>query len=97
MHGAADRRISDYLADGKLIDAVREAHTVKGLAGQIGARELYQAACRLETALKSSSPDVDAALQTFADSLSLLVRGMSTMTELQAQGQGNHKAAHARS
>ena len=79
LHGACDQHIRDLLAQGKLHDAVREAHTVKGLAGQMGARDLYQAACRLEAALKSASPETDAALRVFTDSLSLLTQGLAVL------------------
>jgi len=41
----------------------------------MGARELFRAAGRLETALRSASP-VDAALQCFADSLALVTSGL---------------------
>ena len=80
-YAAADRRIRVNLAEGKLDDSIREAHTVKGLAGQMGARELYRAAGRLEAALRSASPEVDAALQCFADSMALVVRGLVELSE----------------
>jgi len=80
LHGVSDQRIRDLLAQGKLYDAVREAHTIKGLAGQIGARELYRAACRLETALQSASPETDAALRCYADALLLLTRGLNALS-----------------
>ena len=83
-YAAADRRIRANLAEGKLDDAIREAHTVKGLAGQMGARELYRAAGRLETALRSASP-VDAALQCFADSLAQVTRGLVEFSEAQRE------------
>jgi signal transduction histidine kinase/CheY-like chemotaxis protein/HPt (histidine-containing phosphotransfer) domain-containing protein len=79
MHGASHQRIRELLAAGNLHDAVREAHTVKGLAGQFGARELYRAACRLETALKSASPETDAALRAFTDALSLLNNSLAAL------------------
>jgi HPt (histidine-containing phosphotransfer) domain-containing protein len=65
------------LSEGKLDDAVREAHTIKGLAGQMGAQALYRAARRLETALRSASPEVDTALRGFADELALVIRGVA--------------------
>jgi HPt (histidine-containing phosphotransfer) domain-containing protein len=72
------------LAEGKLDDAIREAHTVKGLAGQMGARELSQAAGRLETALRSASPETDTALRCFAVSLALVTRGLTEFAEGEA-------------
>lgn len=42
--------------------AHRLSHTLKGAAGMIGARPLHQAACTLETALRTSSGDEAACL-----------------------------------
>jgi two-component system sensor histidine kinase/response regulator len=83
-YAVADRHIEALLAEGKLDDAIREVHTVKGLAGQIGARELHRAARRLETALRSASPETDTALRSFADSLSLVTRGLTDFSEGEA-------------
>ena len=83
-YAATDRRIRADLAEGKLDDAIREAHTVKGLAGQMGARELSQAAGRLETALRSASPETDTALRCFAVSLALVTRGLTEFAEGEA-------------
>jgi len=78
---AADRRIRDLLAEGKLDDAIRAAHSIKSLAGQMGARELYQAAGRLEAALSSASPETDTALRLFADSLALVNNGLAEFAQ----------------
>jgi signal transduction histidine kinase/DNA-binding response OmpR family regulator len=83
-YAAADRRIRANLADCKFDNAIRETHTVKGLAGQMGARELFRAAGRLETALRSASP-VDAALQCFADSLALVTSGLVEFSEVRRE------------
>ncbi len=77
MYTATDGRIRALLNEGKLDDAIREAHTVKGLAGQMGAGALYRAARRLETALRSASPELDAALRSFADELAVVTRGLA--------------------
>ena len=78
---AADLRIRALLAEGRSEDALREAHTIKGLAGQIGAHDLYQAGGRLEAALESASPDLEAALQAFAESLSRMTCGLAGFLE----------------
>jgi CheY-like chemotaxis protein len=78
---AADRRIRDLLAEGNLDDAVRAAHSIKSLAGQMGARELYRAAGRLEAALSSASPETDTALRLFADSLALVNNGLAELAQ----------------
>jgi two-component system sensor histidine kinase/response regulator len=76
-YAGADGRIRTLLIEGRLDDAVREAHTIKGLAGQMGAQALYRLARRLETALRSASPEVDTALRGFADELALVIRGLA--------------------
>jgi two-component system sensor histidine kinase/response regulator len=82
---AADQRIRALLTEGKSEDALREAHTIKGLAGQIGAHDLFQAGGRLEAALESASPDLEAALQSFANSLSQMTRGLAGFSENEAR------------
>jgi two-component system sensor histidine kinase/response regulator len=44
-----------YLAAGDLASAEREAHTIKGLAGSLGAGELQAAAAEMERACKSGA------------------------------------------
>ena len=78
---AADRRIRDLLAESKLDDAIRAAHSIKSLAGQMGARELYRDAGRLEAALSSASPETDTALRSFADSLALVNNGLAEFAQ----------------
>jgi two-component system sensor histidine kinase/response regulator len=85
MYADADRRIRALLSEGKLDDAIREAHTVKGLAGQIGAKTLYRASRRLEMALRSASPETDAALRCFADELVLVTRGLAEFCKVEAR------------
>ena len=82
---AADQRIRALLTEGKSEGAIREVHTIKGLAGQIGAHDLFQAGGRLEAALESASPDLEAALQSFADSLSHMTRGLAGFSEGEAR------------
>jgi len=78
---AADRRIRELLAESKLDDAIRAAHSIKSLAGQMGARELYRDAGRLEAALSSASPETDTALRSFADSLALVNNGLAELAQ----------------
>jgi two-component system sensor histidine kinase/response regulator len=66
---------------GELAEAQRRAHTVKGLAGTLGAAALQVAAADLERAIKESAPraQVDERLQDFSLSLAAL------LTELEAK------------
>jgi two-component system sensor histidine kinase/response regulator len=61
--GDVVRQIGVALADGQVELAVRRAHTLRGLAGNIGAEDLQAAAGRVETALASGQ---DAAVQMAA-------------------------------
>jgi len=79
-HSQADRRIAKLLAEGQRSDAEREAHSVKGLAGQMGARELQIHAARLEAALQANSDEVAQALAIFARTLALVEAGLATLT-----------------
>ena len=76
-YAGADGQLRILLIEGKLDDAIREVHTIKGLAGQMGAQALCRLSRRLETALRSASPEVDTALRSFADELALVIRGVA--------------------
>lgn len=71
----ATERISLALSDGNAQDAQRAAHTLKGLAGTIGARALHGAAHTLEEAIGNSNtaanhlPDVAHALNRLVQAL----------------------------
>ena len=61
--------ISEHLSAGELQDAERLAHTLKGLAGNIGAEELVQASLELEMAIKSNNGKAPDLLTTFSEVL----------------------------
>jgi two-component system sensor histidine kinase/response regulator len=75
-HGQADRKIARHLAAGMRVDAEREAHSVKGLAGQMGAHELCACAARLESVLRRDGTEATFALTTFAHALKLVTDGL---------------------
>jgi two-component system sensor histidine kinase/response regulator len=52
-----DDLVGEALAANDSLTAERLAHTVKGVAGNLGARELQQAAATLEKAISSKSPN----------------------------------------
>jgi two-component system sensor histidine kinase/response regulator len=66
--GAADdiRRLN---AAGSAADATRVAHSLKGIAGNLGARELFAAAAAAEQALRDSSPGASAAVDGMESAL----------------------------
>jgi two-component system sensor histidine kinase/response regulator len=73
-------RIAQALSDGNTQDAQRAAHTLKGLAGTIGARALQGAAHTLEQAICNSAtaanhlPDVAHALNRLVQALQPLLQ-----------------------
>ncbi len=75
-HGADAERIGAALARGEHEAARQTAHKLKGAAGNLGLTEVYQAASRLEAALKQGSsdyPDIFASVrQTLSASVALL-------------------------
>jgi two-component system sensor histidine kinase/response regulator len=87
----AAQRIASSLEHGALSEAERTAHTVKGLAGTLGAHSLYQLAQTLELTLQppvTSSdlsmpeplqhhPSREAALQAVADELDRLLAALA--------------------
>jgi signal transduction histidine kinase/HPt (histidine-containing phosphotransfer) domain-containing protein len=85
-------RIRAALAGGDRDTARRHAHTLKGLAGNIGADALTQAAATAERAL-ADSDEVDDLLVTMADALALVLatvegRAASAITVPSGEAQG---------
>jgi two-component system, sensor histidine kinase and response regulator len=58
-HADAAREIRAALADGRAAEAERAAHTLKGVAGSIGARQLQREAGEVEAALRRGANPVD--------------------------------------
>jgi two-component system, sensor histidine kinase and response regulator len=48
-----------FLDDSKFEDAIRMAHTLKGVTGNLGAMELFELSHALELKLKDENPDLD--------------------------------------
>lgn len=65
--------IAASIAAGNFADAERQAHSVKGLAGTIGALPLQAAAKRLEQTLHAETAPTTAAFTEFADQLQIVV------------------------
>jgi CheY-like chemotaxis protein len=64
--GGAPERIEAALAQGERASAAHEVHTIRGVAANLGALSLAQAAGRLEQALKGAAGEA-AALEAFTD------------------------------
>jgi two-component system sensor histidine kinase/response regulator len=79
-----DDRLRRSLAAGALDKAIRQAHTLKGSAGQIGAVNLYASAERLELALSESRPPeaLQALLASVSEQLSSLLADIGAAMDL---------------
>ncbi|MBF0463233.1 MAG: response regulator, partial [Magnetococcales bacterium] len=76
-------RIQDHWQRGETEDAVRQAHTLRGVAGSIGARDLQWAAQELESALLSGNGPLDKALlDGVADRLATVLAGIDALAEV---------------
>ncbi|MBF0182545.1 MAG: response regulator [Magnetococcales bacterium] len=81
-HHAQDHEmIREQLTHGEWADAERTAHSLKGIAGTLGAHPLTEAACALETALKRrESPETIQNLrQTVAVDLAALIEEIAPL------------------
>ena len=74
QQGRAAAQVSDALAAGDIGQAERLAHSLNGVAGNLGARRLQSVAARLEKAIRdrAPAPDIGAALQLAAEALKAL-------------------------
>ncbi|MEQ1528001.1 MAG: response regulator [Methylococcales bacterium] len=72
-------RINTAIASGDIETAIREAHTLKGLAGNIGAETIAASAKDLESLLQQGATDVlPATLQTLTSALQQLLAHITT-------------------
>jgi len=79
----AAQRIASALAEKDRALAERLAHTVKGVAGGIGAAAVQNAAADLEKAIKRSAPEaeIEAARLSLEQQLAPLIQGLKTNLE----------------
>ncbi len=82
-HSDAVQIIEQQLAEGDREDAKRELHTLKGVAGNIGARILQQEAGNLERALEANELSEARLPQSFRDAFSTLFDGLAVLQELE--------------
>lgn len=78
----ADHEIISLLDQKKMDDARRLAHSIKGVAGNLGARLLYAAGAELEEAIQKNGVDNMSVLtEKFAQELTRVVRSLQTVPE----------------
>ncbi len=85
----AARPVSAAMERGDLAQAAMRTHGVKGVAGNLGAVELYEAALALETALKEEDAAKGGELFVqFSQALDTVIAGVTAWKEEQAQTSG---------
>ncbi len=83
-HRKAVQLIEQRLASGDREEARRELHTLKGVAGNIGARILQQEAGNLERLLEKNELPEARLPQSFRDAFTTLFDGLSSLGEIEA-------------
>lgn len=79
-HGNALHTLEEQLSSGDLESARREVHTLQGVAGNIGALGLHQAAKRVEKELLAGRVDIDGVVgKQFREAFTLLFNGLSQL------------------
>ncbi len=80
QQGPVISQVTDALSRGDVALAERLAHTLKGLAGNLGAKPVQSAAAVLEKAIRSQAPmaEVEVAMRQVAAVLDPLIAGLST-------------------
>jgi PAS domain S-box-containing protein len=73
----APQRTRIALQAGDMATAEREVHTLKGVAGNIGAEAVYEAARTAETAIRSGE-NIDASVDALERPLALLIEALSS-------------------
>ena len=77
----APAEIKQMLADGDIESAVIKAHSIKGVAGTLGAKGLHAFAADVETALKNDPQNVDEDMYgKFSAELTKVIEGIKANT-----------------
>jgi HPt (histidine-containing phosphotransfer) domain-containing protein len=77
MHADGERKVRLHLAAGRRDDALRLAHSVKGVAGNLGAVPLHLAAAALEEGIAAHAPDLEHNLRDFGESLESFIEAVA--------------------
>ncbi len=95
-HHNAVSLIEQKLAEGDLDDARRELHTLKGVAGNIGARILQQEAGNMEKELEGNEPVKPVLSQSFRDAFNVLFDGIAALRDVEDGVDASHEVADDR-
>lgn len=75
--------MNDLLASQNFEALEQAVHSLKGVAGNVGAMELHEVAARLDTALRGTPPDAPAELMDeMFQKLTLVLHGLETAFDL---------------
>ncbi len=72
-------QFEQLMADNKVEDAQRMAHSLKSTAGSLGALEVYSAAMALESACKLASPSIENELQNVRENLTIVLESLDSL------------------
>jgi PAS domain S-box-containing protein len=93
-YAASIDRIRAALREDRLTDAERQVHTLKGVAGNIGAMELHRAAQELDSALRLAElQKVESLLPDVERALSLVIQGLAPLAEQAAAARAEAEAS----
>jgi signal transduction histidine kinase/DNA-binding response OmpR family regulator len=91
----AEKNLKRYMAEGDLGEARRLVHTLKGVAGNIGAHTLYSAAVDLEHHLADDAPgDISQSLEAFLDCHRRLIGSLAELRFEQVIIDGEKEVPH---
>jgi len=77
----AVEQIMAALQSGEVDTAVRLAHTVKGVSGNLGGESLYRAAAELEKAIKEGKESLEHPMTVFGSQLKVIMDGIKVFEE----------------
>ncbi|MDD2462812.1 MAG: PAS domain S-box protein [Desulfobulbus sp.] len=77
-HVGNEKTVRQHLEEGQVNEARRLAHSVKGIAGNLGIESLYQAAALLEESIIADASDIDEKLSSFGKNLKSFIESVST-------------------
>jgi CheY-like chemotaxis protein len=91
-------RIQDAIAERRLADAERQVHTLKGVAGNIGAVELHRAAEELDSTLRLDDLEkAEALLASVECELSRVINGLAPLAKQAADARAATESSGAAS
>ena len=92
-YAGTDQEIKNFLQSEKAGDAERLAHSIKGVAGNVGAGKLQEAAAELEYAIKEGETDTyEEKISAFGKVLKNVITALEVLGEEEKETSGSDKA-----